>query len=370
MSSDAFENIFRNGAKWVLVNLGRSEDVQRVLDAIKKKAYRDDADPRKDRELFVDPALLSQQLDVPFATVEQISRYLHRMNLLSLWIRALCPNAEEVDSGIILETADPKVAARVLREPCPHCGNFHELSWEMLETVFAINKDLAGSPKRFSLEKLRFVPIPDKHTISPEEIDEDRCKTLAIVPNGSFPKGKDDNPPPGPPPAASASVAPNHIETVLLFALRSNEGLQDIKPPENSLVQALSTPCVLLIVAAIAVVLVARCASQILAVLFLLATCLCVWWHFSSKVKIATGSHVLERGLIAAGLTAFTILGTAGVTGFNLKALVGEDQPWFVGTEYGQADYILVGLGLLSLVILCSIACLIMYLRLKHNAKA
>jgi predicted DNA-binding transcriptional regulator AlpA len=55
------------------------------------------------RHFFVDPSLLAQQLSVSFEEVEQVSRFLHRMNILRLWLRLVCPNPPELGDDIILE---------------------------------------------------------------------------------------------------------------------------------------------------------------------------------------------------------------------------------------------------------------------------
>src|SRR5438876_4583616 len=107
MSSSEFETTLNNGCEWVLVHYGSDENVRSVLNAIREKSRRPESDPLRDRLLFVDPSLLAQQLGVPFETVEELVRFLHRMNILQLWLRLSCPNPPEATDNIILEPCDP-----------------------------------------------------------------------------------------------------------------------------------------------------------------------------------------------------------------------------------------------------------------------
>jgi hypothetical protein len=134
------------------MRLANLKGVSTVLDDLGAKAASDDHNPLTNRQLIIEPAMLSQRLRVPKATVEAVVKELTVFNLAHVWVRAICP-ADAEDGGVIVETDDRQVFAEMLRRPCDHCGLYHEnLGWSDIQTFYAIHLD--GQRGRFKLRRL------------------------------------------------------------------------------------------------------------------------------------------------------------------------------------------------------------------------
>ena len=141
MPSDKFEAIFNDAASIVERRCQGMHGVSIVLDDIRRRVRTPIMDPLKNRALIVEPWIDAQQLNVPLQTAQCVADELHNLNILHLWARARCPVAD-TDNNVIAETDDSVAFKGMLRELCPHCGQYHnDLSEEQVETFYAIHFD-------------------------------------------------------------------------------------------------------------------------------------------------------------------------------------------------------------------------------------
>jgi hypothetical protein len=156
MSSIEFPTIYNNAASIIAIRLSDFEGVATVLDDLRSRLRTDTHDPLENRELVLEPELLSQQLRVPAATVEAVISELRRFNFVHIWVRAECPNVPSDDDNVIVETNSVEAFRQSLRDPCGHCGQYHEaLDWDSLKTFYALHFD--GRADSFLLRRF-FIP--------------------------------------------------------------------------------------------------------------------------------------------------------------------------------------------------------------------
>ncbi|HBE72460.1 MAG TPA: hypothetical protein DDW52_30370 [Planctomycetaceae bacterium] len=152
MSSTQFELTFDSVAN--LIKAGNTDPhVPKILEDIRSRAVGSEKDPRKNRELIIEPWRDGQMLSVPEASYRAVADELKKFNILSVWARAICPNENE----IIVETRKPEKFRKKLTQPCPHCGSSHlDLPIENIETFLVINFDLSDKP--LSIRDVLFKP--------------------------------------------------------------------------------------------------------------------------------------------------------------------------------------------------------------------
>jgi hypothetical protein len=172
MPSNRFEDIFDGAASIVESRCRGMDGVRAVLDDIRDRGRSPVKDFPRNRNLIVEPWIVSQKLHVPLATVESVAAELHKLNVLHLWVRVHCPAADDDDEDdVILETSDPKEFKRRIQEECPHCGQFHDtLTVRDLERFYAIHFD--DRQDRFSIghyilkKSPKFAPDGDSTEVS------------------------------------------------------------------------------------------------------------------------------------------------------------------------------------------------------------
>lgn len=141
MSSAGFETILNNAVSLVSVRCSEHIGLDKTLKEFLRKVASVTAAPDDSPERLFEPWELAQRLQVPLDTVNAIALELHKLGLLHLKVRVRCPNTPETDENVFLETDDAEELQSVLDKPCPYCAQFHDLSWDNVETVLALNVD-------------------------------------------------------------------------------------------------------------------------------------------------------------------------------------------------------------------------------------
>jgi hypothetical protein len=140
MSSPTFDLTFSRAVRLIEAS-HREREISVILDDFRKRATTSDRNPLSNRNLIVDNRVDSQMLNVPEHLYEVVVRELRKFQLLHVWVRARCPNTDE----IIVETRKESKFRRMLNEPCPHCGQDHSaMGYEHIEYFFAINFKLSA----------------------------------------------------------------------------------------------------------------------------------------------------------------------------------------------------------------------------------
>ena len=154
MSSSEFLNIYDNAVGFVSAELGPSSDIERVLSIFRGRLDTTEIDPLNNRNLLIEPDVDAQLCNVSRETIDRVAESLHKLQLVHIWGRAICPVArDEGDDSTIVESSDSREFRRYLNEPCPHCGQIHgDLPWSSIETFYAFNVD--RTPGDFNIRSI------------------------------------------------------------------------------------------------------------------------------------------------------------------------------------------------------------------------
>jgi hypothetical protein len=151
MLSSELESIYDNAAGTIRLRLADREAVNRALTHFRGLVLSTDACPLSNRELIVEPTLLSQQIDVPREKLDRVISELRRFSFVHTWVRAYCKVVEEDDDNVIVETDRPSKYRKAVEESCAHCGGMHGIEGGLeIETFFAIHVGQKADPFRLS----------------------------------------------------------------------------------------------------------------------------------------------------------------------------------------------------------------------------
>lgn len=323
MSLTEFKSIFNNAAAIVRARLSEYEGIDKLLDEISGRIPNKQEDPRQHRELFFEPRLDAQQIEVPVDTAESAALLLHQMGMLRLWVRVTCPNTDEHEVGTILETDDPKEFESLAESSCDFCGHHHDLGWEDCETIYAINTRFIKSEQQFDYSKLKSRIIPTRNSVQPIDIsDQNRCEIISANVKGDL-----------------------STQDVLIFALNSNQETLNVPSPLNVWVHAWAGPIVLLFLYLLLIIPIAIFAGERLAWGVTILVFGIVYLVIRGQVQAKLAPTAVQRTAMFCGFPISACCFTAGATGVHIKAAAGDNQPWWTRLEYGETSPLLIIIG-------------------------
>lgn len=145
--------IYDNAASIIEYQYRNLQGVNQILADLRSRLVHTAGNEVALADLTVEPRIDAQRLNVPQDTAIRVTAFLHKINLLHVWLRVFCPKSvRDGDSSIIVETDDSVVFKNAISDYCLYCGAVHaDLKLASMEQFYKIN--LSGNKDRFRLNK-------------------------------------------------------------------------------------------------------------------------------------------------------------------------------------------------------------------------
>jgi hypothetical protein len=299
--------------------------LEKLLNELGRRAESVPRDPRQNRNLFFEPWLESQTLDVPQETAELVALRLHQFTVFHLWTRVSCPNVGSDDSAIIVETDSKQELQAALEQSCAYCGHCHNDDphiWEYTESLYAFNLSDDGSLPRLGVKDLSLAHAEKR---PPQGELSSRARCIAIL---------------------EEPVRPDQSPVALLEAsLASNKSPMLLPKPDELWWRAWQPMMWLLLVypliLGIAYLIAGPVVAGIGAGLYVCA----LYFAYKMSVQRNLGASLKQKMMLNGGIAIATLCLSSGLVGIRFVGGFGRNRPFDISMEWGNTDWKLVYLG-------------------------